>query len=1216
MNFCLNCATALAVEVRCPQCSGLMPAKSNFCGQCGARLGAENSRAVVAQDPVAPIPTVSDLIAPGGGLGVKPTTVVAPKPNGPKAGTTGERREVTVLFADVANFTSTTNAIESEEAFLFIDEMMRLLVEVVYRYEGTVDKFTGDGMMALFGAPITNENDPERAVRAALEMQEVIRPAQERLVQSHGFELKLRIGINTGMVIAGSLGSDLHMEYTVIGDTVNLASRLESAARPGTVLVSYATYQRTRPLFHYKIMPPVIAKGFPDPVRANQPLGLRKQPGQLRGLPGLQVPMIGRQAPAQRLQKALRDMVENRHTTVALVTADAGVGKSRLVMEFQRTFPEEGVNHYQGGCLTYARSRPMWVVSEVLRDLLGLSEAETEDRQNERVHAYLRQLGLVDEDVLPYVLHTLGLSQQDNQVLVRLNMMDAGVLQTQTYAALRRVFVKEAMYNPTVLVFEDLHWVDPASRSFLEHLLQTVDDVPLMLVLVSRQMERESVVASLVELAYQRPDRLVDVELTPFNRAEAEQFLDHLITEHNPATLALKETIIQRSGGIPFYTEELVRMLMEQDGLVREGDEWQVTPKAKQLLVEVPGTVKGLILTRFDKLSPELRVALQRSAVCGQSFPEGLIQSLNGYTPSQISTQLVALVERQFLVEAPFGGEPGYSFRHDLILGTIYGTLLHRDRRYIHERVARTIENTSYWTPDEKVEVLAYHYSESTDASQAIPFLIMAAENATRRYAHEITIKHYRDALALLRDELSTEDSRFILIWEGLGRALKFTGEFAEAGALLEQAVQHLQDSNWSQEFRLEQLVSSLRELADLCIREGSLEQAVVHLQDALATLGMDDRVRHPNLLQSLMDRLAWVRFRQGKLDEAFVLAEDAIGQFGSVKSHEVEPDPSAQDQGSNPITLASLYNTLGGISWQRGLWADATRYVERSLELRKEVNYTWGMAIANTNLGVLYYSQGIWPKAKTHFELADRLHLEYGYLPEQPLNLANLGQLLAAMGEHASARQNYERSLVMSSRMGDEFAILLAELGLASLWVLAGEFSQASVHLVTAQGHLDAAGTDQIIQYHWLHALVLNEQGEQEEAIQQAELGLSLATQTGLVGGQADSGRVLAILLFGQNRQTEAEEILQTTIALCQQNDDPYRQGQALTILGNLYAQMGQEVNAYKGRTTGYLHQAQVAYLGAIDLFTDLGAQFDLAQARTAYGQVVQVAQSQISAS
>ena len=736
-------AAGLPTVPPCPTCGQPVPASGKFCGQCDVRLSESQLGA-----------TVGDLAQRGEqvqqALSALMPTSLAARINAAAIEIAGERREVTVLFLDITNSTAMAHVLDSEDIYLLTDEAMRLLAEVVYKYEGTIDKYTDDGLMALFGAPVAHENDPERAVRAALEMHAVLQPLRKRFKQAYGLDLQARIGINTGRVVVGQVGSDLHMEYTVIGDTVNLADRLQSAAEPGTILVSFATYQRTRPFFRYETLPPFMIKGKPHLIRAFRPLGLRARPGRVRGLPGLQVPMIGRQDALARLQNALTEVCQHHHNQIVLITGEAGVGKSRLVAELCSSVAQPDapdVNFYQGNCLTYARSKPLWLMANVLRDIMRLSDTDPVEVQRETLQTYLSHTGLASNDVTPYLTNVLGLGQTDARIEARLSHFDDVVLQKLTHAALRQVLLAEARLAPTVLVFEDLHWIDPASRGFLEHLIQTTADAPLMLILVSRELERETIIRPLVDAAEKHRGRLVDIQLEPLSETEGQLLVDQLLEQtlgcgRRPCpTEGLRRRIAKRSDGNPFYAEEIVRMLMDQGGLVRKDEAWQVLPQANELVRKVPGTLNGLILARFDRLPESLRRTLQKAAVLGASFPVGLIQSLNGASPESIAAQLGALEARQFLVASPFGSEQGYAFRHALVHKAVYSTLLRRDRKKIHERAAQVIEQGAFWTPDEQTEALAYHYAESTDSSKAVPHLIAAAENAARRCAHETAIQ-------------------------------------------------------------------------------------------------------------------------------------------------------------------------------------------------------------------------------------------------------------------------------------------------------------------------------------------------------------------------------------------------------------------------------------------------------------------------------------------
>jgi predicted ATPase/class 3 adenylate cyclase/Tfp pilus assembly protein PilF len=1093
----------------------------------------------------------------------------------------GERREVSVLFVDVTGFGAVAHTLDSEDVYVLIDQAMRLLVQVVYKYEGTVDKFTGDGLMALFGAPVSHENDPERAVRAALEMQEILRPLQDRIRREYRFEFRIRIGINTGPVIAGRVGSNLHMEYTVIGDTVNLAHRLESAAKPGTILVSFETYQRTRPLFRYQSVIPLTVKGYPDPVQAFRPLSVEKRPGRVRGLPGLQVPMVGRDEALNQLQNALARVRQFGRRELALITGEAGLGKSRLVAEFRRSLAQADVNVYEGNCLAYAHSRPLWVVADLLRDILHLSENDPADLQREMLHAYLRRQGLADAQVLPYLANVLDLQQSEPEIEERLSLLDASMLQRQTHAALRQVIVAEAQSAPTILVFEDLHWVDPASREFVKSLIETTNDVPLMLILVSRDTERDTAITPLITESERNPDRLVDIQLQTLSKQERRLLIDQLLSETTQEAQDLKIRIAERAAGNPFYIEEIVRLLIDHGGLVKQRDAWQVTPAATRLLQEVPGTLQGLILTRFDRLGDDLRRTMQKASVVGMSFPIELLHDLNGMSREQLSAQLAELEERQFLDTAPFGAEEGYAFRHILIQEAVYGTLLKRDRSKIHEQVAHAIERSTLWASDEQIELLARHFARGPEPSKALPYLISAAAFAGRKCAYETAAEHYRLARDIAPQEPTSDSDKYFHIRVGLGQALKFLGEFAEADTVLSEALQGL--LGWS--LRTEHpsvlpiLINTLREVADLRQREGAWDEAAAHLEAGLNALGEAGSQEHFILWHSVVDRLAWVWFRQGQLERAYELASSAT--LGLDRRYR-----------GDPITLASLYNTLGGISWQWGNVPEAIKYVGLSLNLYEDLGYSWGMAVAYTNLGILNYVVGRWPTAAKSFERSHAIRSQTGSMPGLATNLKNLGLLRVAMGNHTQAQQDLETSLSMSRQLGDEFGIVGAELELAHLAVIQRRFDQAAAHIAAAQVFMGAAGEDETAQMHWLLALIKAERGDLEAGLESASQALQIASAAGLVEAEIESTRVLGALRGRAGDYVGAEALLRESAELCLKRNDPYRQGLALLELGRIYQHLAHPTNPMRAEWEA---KGVQALSKAVERFKSLGAAHDL---------------------
>jgi predicted ATPase/class 3 adenylate cyclase len=1120
---------------------------------------------------------------------------LAEKINAASVKIAGERREVTVLFLDVTNFTAAAHLMDSEDVYVLIDEAMSLLIEVIYKYEGTIDKFTGDGLMALFGAPVAHENDPERAIRAALEMQSIVGTWRTGIKQRYGLDFQTRIGINTGSVIAGNLGSDLHMEYTVIGDTVNLASRLETAAKPDTILVSAETYQCTEPLFEFEALPPLMVKGMPDPILTYQPLSLREKPEGGRGLPGLQAPLVGRVSDLARLQEALTHVRQDGHSQIVLLTGQAGLGKSRLVAEFRRSLDSAETRVYQGNCLTYARSTSFHLVAELLRNLFHLSESDPEELQQQVVQTYLDQLNLAQTDILPYLLHVLGLPQLQPQLEDRLRLLEPAMLQRQTHAALRQLFLAEARLGPTVLIFEDLHWLDPASREFLQYLIQTTEEAPLLLIMVSREAERNTILQPLLAAARQEPERLVDLPLAALSASEGQALADYLISQTSAEAQTVKQHIVARAEGNPFYVEEIIRMLIDQGGLQRTtaNDSWKITPQANDLLQTVPGTVRGLILARFDRLPETVRWLLQKAAVLGSSFPTSLLHQLADTGPDTTTVQLSQLEARQFLTGAPFRAQPGYTFQHALLQETLYHTLLKRDRRQIHLQVAQIIEASSLWQPEEQAELLVYHYAESNSPAQALPHLITAAGNAARRCAYETAVRHYRQAMTLLPAQPDDLSPDFFQVRLGLGRSLKYVGEFSAASQVLSEAIEHLRGFDLPTRSTSWQplLVEGLRQLADVQQRQGSYDEALIHLETGLQVLGEAASEEEPRLWRALLDRMAWIRFRQGQLTEAFDLANQATANL----------DPADTD---DPIRLASLHNTLGGVSWQQGQLAEAVAYVERSLALYERVGYSWGQGIAYANLGILAYTQGRWAEAADYYEQAYAWHENIGDLQHQAINLENLGILHTVMGNHETARQELESSLSIRQRLGDTWGTAQSHVNLAYLALVQARFDAAETHAQTTLILSQTIGSSAEIEVpaRWCLALVQAEHGQLEAGLQSARQAVEMARSAGFLEGETDSLRVLGSLNARAGHYTQAETFLRNSIKLSSQQKMRYRHGLALLELGSVYLSRFRIDEANRDQ---WQAQALDTLNEAVRQFESLGAAHDLHLAQTVLTQL-----------
>jgi class 3 adenylate cyclase/tetratricopeptide (TPR) repeat protein len=1093
----------------------------------------------------------------------------------------GEHREVTVVYVSVSRAAGQFT-LDNEDSYFLMEVALRLLTEVVYTYEGTIDKFTGDGLVALFGAPVAHENDPERAIRATLEMQTAFEPWQQQVNQKYGFDFQLRIGINSGAVIAGKVGSDLHMDYTVIGETVNLAYHLQLAAEPGFILVSRDTYRRTRTLFEFTVLPPLTIQWLPQPIQAYRPLTLRLQPQP----PGFQPPLIGRGHALAHMEKALANVINGHRLGVILLTGEAGLGKSRLADEFRQAVLPAQAQVYQGHCLTYARSTPLYVIASLVRHTLSLPETTPDELQIEALRSRLQHLNLPDTDLTPYLAHVLGLLPAAPELENRIRLLDEAMLLRQTHAALRRLLLAQAEHGPAVIILEDLHWIDSASLEFLKYFFQTTPHAPLLVLLISRPTGGDpTLLRPLIDSAAGEPGRFIDLPLSPLNAAEGQLMADHLIPQTSARAWALKRHIVARAEGNPFFVQEILRMLIDQGGLIRSADTgaWEVTPPANDLLKQTPGSVKGLILARFDRLPENSRQALQKAAVLGPKFTAPMLRQLLNLPPEAPAPHLDILLAREFLIVTSFRGQPGYKFQHALLQETVYSTLLNRDRAKIHGRIAQIIENSPLWLAEERVELLAYHYTQSDAPARALPYLLTAADKAAQRCAYETAIDRYRQAAALTASSPEEADQTYLRVRLGLGRALKFTGNFTEAAQIFTDVLETFPLS--SQPVPAPSQIETLRQLADTRQREGQFDEALTYLESGLRSLNGHRTTETNRLWQAILDRMAWIRFRQGKLDDARRLALEASGDE-SINGHD-------------PMRLASLYNTLGGIAWQQGHLSQAVTYVEHSLQLYEQTGYLWGTAIAYGNLGVLYNCLGNWLRAVECHEQAQAVQQIIGNPEGLAVSLDNLGLLHMSMGHHTQAGQDLAQGLALRTRLGDMWGMAQSHSNLAYLALVEGHLDTANQHVSQALPLADKIGSAEIrAQARWVLALVQAEQAQWPAALETATQALEIARSAGLQEKEIECLRVLGTLHTHQGQFDQAEPLLRRSQELAVAQNDPYLQGQALFELGRLYRQQSAahpvEAEAWQTKAAAALRQAAA-------LFQALGAAHDLNLARQA---------------
>jgi len=587
-SFCNKCGSKL--ETVCAHCGRANPTDSSYCNGCGRSL-------VDYSKPQTYTPKfLADKILTG------------------RQSIEGERKLVTVLFADVANYTAMSEKLDPEEVHQIMDGCFKILMDEVHRYEGTVDKFTGDGMMALFGAPVAHEDHAQRAGYAALGMQRAVKEYGEKVKKDCGFDFKMRVGLNSGPVIVGAVGSDLRMDYTAVGDTVNLASRMQTLAQPGTIFISRDVHKMTRDFFKFKSIGKLAVKGKEEAVEAYELLeatqvATRLEAAIVRGL----TRFVGRDKEMATLKEAF-DKAKSGSGQIVGMVGEAGVGKSRLLLELRQMLPEGHYTYQEGRCLHYGGSMPYLPFLDVIRAYFGIEEGDREYVIKKKMAEKVTQLDEKLKGILPPLEDVLSLKVED-QAYVKL---DPPAKRVRIFEAIRDLLIRESQYQPVVLAIEDLHWIDKTSEEFLGYLIGFLANARILLLLLYRP-----------EYTHQWGSksyyRQIGVDQLPL-ASSAE--LVQSILEEGEVVPELRELILNRAAGNPLFMEELTHTLMENGAIGKKDHQYVLTRRASE--IQVPDTIQGIIAARMDRLDENMKRTMQVASVIGRDFAFRILQTITG----------------------------------------------------------------------------------------------------------------------------------------------------------------------------------------------------------------------------------------------------------------------------------------------------------------------------------------------------------------------------------------------------------------------------------------------------------------------------------------------------------------------------------------------------------------------------------------------------------
>lgn len=1000
----------------CKNCGFVNPPGMKFCGNCGTRLEVEAAK-----------PPVMEALPERLGVMMGADLLERFRKAGLEA--SGQRRTVTILFADLTGFTPLSEKLEAENLYELLQQYIRMLAESVYKFEGMVDKLTGDGLMALFGAPIAQENSAEMASRAALDMHEGMKELNKKWNIMPGYELSIHVGLNVGTVIVGGIGSDYLMNYTAVGDSVNQARRLEENAKPGTTLVSEMVYKQAKELFEFQTLPPLLLKGKSEPVTAFTLIGTKAQPGSVRGIRGLRSPMVGREQEFQQARMMVKRLASKKLGGALLLTGEAGIGKSRLTRELKSIIEPDTIRVLEGHSLTYRRLIPYWIFQDILRNYLGVtSNSSKEIILNQLVQRANTILGNSSRRVLPYLEYVLGLESTETDTI---RYLDAEQLRQQIFMAIRDLLVAEAKINPLLIILEDIHWADDSSLGLIQFILDSLRDAPLMIYMISRPSKGGWLSQMREQTRRSLSDRFLELELKTLRPDQSTQLLFSLLSNPEiPEELSAR--IVERAGGSPLFLEEILRVLIDKNIIYSHEGIWYIRPEVNLGEMGVPETLQDLILARFDRMGKDERRILQAASAIGYQFRFEILNEIIKVSLSEKNVRIVLkqLIEHDFVMELAGETEETYVFHHAIMSDSIYGTLLQKDRKELHGLIGIAIERLYVDRLDEQIELLAGHYYKSNFTEKALHYLILAGEKATRGYANEQARQHYEQALDLISKVWYTKE-QYLKVHEGLGNVLVIIGEYQAARnhyqTVLEMITETLSSSEINENWLKEEAVL-YRKVATTFERQGEYDKVLNCLYQAQQILGRLE-IPLPGEQASILNDLGWIQFRRGNLDYAEKLLLQAL--------------PLVENTTEYMIT-ASIYNRLGGINFQKDRPDLTAEYVLKSLRLREKIGDTAAVARTYNNLGLIQWKSGKWEEALKYFERSLDLQTDLGDVVALIELHTNLGQLQLDRGETHEAFLHLEKALKQSQLIGHSHHIASAYLSLTWYYVIVEDWREA----------------------------------------------------------------------------------------------------------------------------------------------------------------------------
>ncbi|MFC1858855.1 adenylate/guanylate cyclase domain-containing protein [Thermodesulfobacteriota bacterium] len=1079
-KFCRECGEKLLLK--CPKCNSENLPGDKFCGECGYDFRKPwEAPSIDYSEPQSYTPKfLADKILTN------------------RSAIQGERKLVTVLFADVANYTSMSEKLDPEEVHQIMDGCFKILLDEIHLYEGTINQFTGDGVMALFGAPLSHEDHAQRACHAALSIQKAIKDYGTKIKETYGVEFMMRIGLNSGPVVVGSIGDNLRMDYTAIGDTTNLASRMQSTAKPGTIFLSEETHRLVKDFFELQSIGKIDIKGKEEQQEAFKlvktgEVETRISAAVAKGL----TRFVGRKNSIAALMSAY-DLAKSGSGQVVGMVGEAGVGKSRLLLELRNQLPRDEFIYFEGRCLHYGGSMIYLPIVDIMKSYFDIKDGDREFVVRKKIETKVLQLDTEPKNILLSIQELLSVKVQDEAYL----QVDSGQRKIWIFEAVRDLLVRESQNKTVVMAVEDLHWIDKTSQEFLSYLIDWLADVKILLILLYRP-------------EYTHPwgskshyKRIGLTQLTAKSSAELVQ----AILEGGEVVPEIRDLILSKACGNPLYVEELSHNMLENGTIQRKDHQYILTRNPSELVV--PDTIQGIIAARLDRVEENLKRIMQMASVIGREFAFRILQTIMEMKEG-LKSSLINLQGLEFISQKRLFPELEYIFKHALTQEVAYGSLLKERRKEIHGKIGHAIENLYPENLEEYYELLAYHYTRSDNKNKALEYLDLANQKAIKLNAFEDAMIYFNDGMKLLDTLPDTEANKqrrismlvnqwmvFELlfkfpeyyelliryeamaidlgnkallgsIYAGKGHCEQWFGQLERSGPSLTKGAEFSEAGG-----NALGVGYAYAQLTWQNLYAGELEKALACNEKALAALKQQFNLQSyvwtmcPAAMAS-----AWLgRYDEAEeqVQEALSIAEEysdnslisfAAMMFNYMLTYKgdlqraLEYAELSVQKASAPAARSWAESTLGILLCRLGDFDKGIQILTTYIPIFLSAGFLPGKVIWGTSLGEGYWLAGEYDKAKQTLKDVLKASKQCGMKPYIGTDHRIMGEI-ALITEPTQAQSHFEKSIAVFQEIKAENELALSYAGYGRFYKQQGEFAKAREYLTQALEIFERLGT------------------------------------------------------------------------------------------------------------------------------------------------------------